>query len=147
MQLASQLDLGAARAIVAAALAHRRSSGYQPMAVAVLDAGGHLIALEREDRGSYLRPTIAIGKASGAVAMGLGSRELARKAEQVPSFVQALITMTGGGLVPVPGGVLIRPAAGAPAIGAAGASGDTSDRDEECVVNAITSLGLVADPG
>ena len=141
------LNLATACAIIAVTFERRRASGYQPFAVAVLDAGGHLIAVEREDGASYLRPTIAIGKASGALAMGFGSRELARRAERTPAFVQALTQMTGGGLVPVPGGVLVRAAADSPAIGAVGVSGDTSDHDEECAVHAIGSAGLTADPG
>jgi uncharacterized protein GlcG (DUF336 family) len=152
MRPAGQLDPGplnldAARAIIAATFEQRRTSGFLPLAGAVLDAGGHLIAVEREDGASYLRPAIAIGKASGALGMGLGSRELARRAGQAPAFVQALTQMTGGGLVPVPGGVLIRAAADSPAVGAVGVSGDTSDHDEECAVHAIGSARFTADPG
>ena len=49
--------------------------------------------------------------------------------------------MFAEGLVPVPGGVLIRDAA-ARSIGAAGASGDTSDNDEAALIAAIAEAGL-----
>jgi uncharacterized protein GlcG (DUF336 family) len=146
---AATLDLQTARAIVAAALALRRERGYAPLTVVVLDAGGHLVALEREDGASILRPQIAVGKASGALGMGSGSRTLGELAAARPSFIASLASIAPGGFVPVPGGVLVRPAgepAGSP-LGAVGISGDTSDRDEECAVHAIVSVGLSADPG
>jgi len=53
---------------------------------------------------------------------------------------------SGGRIVPVPGGVLIRDAAGE-VVGAVGISGDASDKDETCAVHGITSAGLVPDTG
>ena len=52
------------------ALAVGASCPPRPLTIAVLDAGGHLVALQREDGASMLRPQIAIGKAGGAVALG-----------------------------------------------------------------------------
>jgi uncharacterized protein GlcG (DUF336 family) len=49
-------------------------------------------------------------------------------------------------MVPVPGGVLIRDPSGT-LIGAVGVSGDTSDNDELCAVEALHAAGLVADTG
>ena len=74
------LTLSAASIIVDKALAEARARGFQPLTVAVLDAGGHLVALKREDRSSLLRPQIATGKAWGALGMGFGGREFARRA-------------------------------------------------------------------
>ena len=48
--------------------------------------------------------------------------------------------------MPVPGGVLIRDTAGE-IIGAAGISGDTSDKDETCAVYGIACAGLTPDTG
>jgi len=45
------------------------------------------------------------------------------------------------GIVPVPGGILILDEAGA-VIGAAGASGDSSDNDETALVAATADTGL-----
>jgi uncharacterized protein GlcG (DUF336 family) len=57
------LTLKQASVIVDKALAKAREMKFRPMCVAVLDNGGHLKALKREDGASILRPTIAIGKA------------------------------------------------------------------------------------
>jgi uncharacterized protein GlcG (DUF336 family) len=135
-----------ARQIVAAALAHGRAAGMQPLAVLVLDAGGHAVAFEREDGASNLRFQIADGKAYGALGMGIGSRALFERARQAPSFVQAVNGAFGGRLVPVPGGVLVRDGDGA-LIGAVGISGDNSDNDEAAAVAGIEAAGLTADTG
>src|SRR5688572_29149113 len=127
------LSCALATRIVADALAEGRSRGFARLTAAVLDAGGHLIALARDDGSSLLRPQIAMGKAWGVLGMGFGGRELARRAAAVPGFIAALIEMSDGKVVPVPGGVLIRDAAGA-ILGSVGVTGDTSDNDELCAV-------------
>ena len=132
--------------LVAVAIDTGRELRLRPLAVAVLDPGGQLRAFGREDDAGILRPEIAIGKAWGALGMGIGSRALAAAAEARPSFVAALGPVSQGRIVPVAGGVLIRDAGGA-LLGAVGISGDTSDQDEACALRAIESLGLQADPG
>ena len=139
------LTLDVAQEIIAIALEQRRARGMKPLTIAVLDAGGHLIALAREDGTSTLRPEIAQGKANGAIAMGLGSRALFKRALEQPFFIQAMNELAGGSLVPVPGGVLIRDDTGI--IGAVGITGDTSDNDEACAITAIKAAGLRADGG
>ena len=148
----SVLSLGQASTIVEHALRHARELDLPPMTVAVLDAGGHLVAFAREDGSSLLRERIARGKALGALNMGVGSRALAGRAAAHPAFINAVTALAEGNLVPVPGGVLVRAAlpdqAGAGAIiGAVGVSGDRPDLDEECAVHGIESAGLPADPG
>jgi len=142
----SSLTLQAASLIIDAALAEARSRDYAPLCVAVLDAGAHLVALQRQDGASLMRPQIAIAKATGALGMGYGSRELARRANAAPVFYNALFTVSGGAMAPSPGGVLIRDAGGT-VIGAVGISGDTGDADEACAVAGINKAGLTADPG
>src|ERR671925_1015793 len=102
-----QLTLEQASIIADKTLAKARESKYRPMCVAVLDEGGHLKALKREDGASILRPQIAIGKAWGAVGMGESSRSLSERLKDRPTFLGALSTMSGGKVVPVAGGVLI----------------------------------------
>ena len=140
------LTLAQATTIVDKALEKGRELGLQPLTVAVLDAGGHLTALKREDKSSILRPQIAQGKAWGVLGMGFGGRELARRAAGNPMFMGALSDASGGKMVPVPGGVLIRSAAG-DIIGSVGITGDTSDNDETCAVAGIKAAGLVPDTG
>lgn len=143
----ARLGLAAAQAIAAEAVALGHRSGYQPLTVAVLDGGGHVVLLHREDGSSILRPQIASGKAWGALGMGMGSRELGRRAQERPEFFAALSDLAPGGLVPVPGGVLVREPRSRDVLGAVGISGDTSDHDEECAVHGIQQAGLLPDSG
>ena len=142
----SDLTLQLASLIVDKALDHGRALGLAPLTVVVLDAGGHLKAAKREDGSSLLRPEIAMGKAWGVLGMGFGGRELARRAARAPQFFTALIEASGGRMVPVAGGVLIRSPAGA-ILGSVGISGDASEKDEACAVHGIAAAGLVADTG
>ena len=140
------LNLQTATAISTRALAVGREINAAPLTVAVLDAGGHLISLQREDGASLLRPQIAIGKAWGAMALGKDSRLIAADAQQRPAFIGAVNNLADGKLVPAPGGVLIRNEQGE-VIGAVGITGDTSDIDEQCAISALESLGLTAGVG
>lgn len=136
-----RLTLDQASTIVDAALRAGRDAALAPLSVAVLDAGGHLVAFKREDRSGILRFDIAFGKAWGALGMGMGSRELAGRAEKQPSFMAAIAAASGGRVIPVPGGVLVQDAAGE-TLGAVGISGDLSDKDEACAVTGIEAAGL-----
>jgi uncharacterized protein GlcG (DUF336 family) len=134
------LTLEQASVIVDKALATARESKFRPMCVAVLDGGGHLKALKREDGASILRPTIAVGKAWGAVGMGESSRRLSERLKDRPAFLGALSTMSQGKVVPVAGGVLIMRQNDI--IGAVGVSGGTADEDEVCAIAGIQAAGL-----
>jgi len=140
------LTLAQASTILDTALKKGREKNFQPLSVAVLDAGGHLVAFKREDKSGILRFDIAFGKAWGALGMGFGSRTLFERAEKTPMFFTALAAASGGRVVTNPGGVLIRDSAGT-IIGAVGISGDTSDNDELCALAGIEAAGLKADPG
>ena len=139
------VTLAQASTIVDVALNKGRETGCAPLTVAVLDAGGHLVAFKREDRSGILRFDIAYGKAWGALGMGFGSRELAERAGKNPLFFGVLANVAQGRLVPVPGGVLIKDAG--TVLGAVGISGDTSDKDEVCAVAGIEAAGLKAAVG
>ena len=140
------VTLAQASTIVDAALKAGRDAKFMPLVVAVLDAGGHLVAYKREDKSGILRFEIAYGKAWGALGMGLGSRTLASRAPKQPAFFTALAAVSGGRLVPGPAGVLIRDKDG-DVIGAVGISGDVADNDEKCAIAGIEAAGLTADPG
>lgn len=142
----AELTLAQAQAIVTAALAHARANGFSKLAVAVLDARGAMKAFAAEDGTSLSRGEMARGKANGAVSVGLGSRALHRMATERPHFVEGLHSCVNGPLLPVPGGVLVRDAAGA-LLGAVGISGDTSDKDEDAACAGIAAAGLLADMG
>lgn len=142
----AMITLQVASQIVDAALQSARTGSLKPLTAVVLDAGGHDVVLKREDGAGILRVEIARGKAWGALGMGLGSRELSRRAEHNPRFFAALAAASGGRVIPNPGGVLIRDREGA-LIGAIGISGDTADRDEACAITGITAADLVPEAG
>ena len=140
------ITLDQARTVVDHALQHAREQAFPPMTVAVLDAAGNLVAFAREDRSSLLRERIARGKAHGALNMGIGSRALAARAESHPHFINALVALAEGNLVPVPGGVIVRDQSG-DIIGAVGVSGHLSDDDEACAIAGIDAASLRPDRG
>lgn len=140
------LTLDHANTIIDAAFAEGKARNFAPLCIVVLDAGGHVLALKRDERASIYRPEIATGKAAGCIGMGFGGRELAKRAANMPSFITGIQTIFPKGVVPVPGGVLIRSQDGA-LLGAVGVTGDTSDNDEICAVAGIVAAGLAADTG
>lgn len=137
----SALSLENANAIIEAAFLESSKLSLQPMSIAILDAGGHLIAFQRQDKAAILRFDIAYAKAYGALGMGIGSRGLAIKAKEIPDLIAGAVAASKGRLIAAPGGVLIVDAKNE-IIGAAGASGDTSDNDERVVIVGIQSIGL-----
>ncbi len=139
----SRISLEQANTLIAAALAKGRALGLKPLTVAVLDAGGCLIALQRQDGASNLRPQIAIGKANGALALGVSSRKIGEMAVERPTFIASLGPIAAQGLIPAAGGIILVDGAGAP-IGAVGVTGDTSDNDETCALAGAAAAGLKA---
>lgn len=137
------ISLEQARTVIAATRAKGREMGLNPLTVVILDAGGHFVAMEREDGSGYGRPDIAGGKAAGALAMGVSSRKLGDMAAERPTFIAALSAAWEGKLIPAAGGILIRDASGA-LLGAVGVSGDLSDNDEEAALSGIAAAGLMA---
>ena len=139
----SRITLEQANKIVAAAFEKGKQLGLKPLSVAVLDPGGHLIAFQRQDGASTLRPQIAAGKAGGALALGVSSRTIGTMAQERPTFVASLGSIAPHGVVPAAGGVIVVDADGAP-LGAVGITGDTSDNDEACALAGIAAAGLTA---
>ena len=142
----SSISLQQAMLIAEKSLERGRELGFEPLTVVVLDDGGQVKVILRDDGCSLLRPEIATGKAAGALNMGFGGRELARRAAKMPMFFTALNAMSDGRMVTVPGGVLMRDAQGV-VVGAVGISGDVSENDEICAVAGIKAAGLMPDTG
>ncbi|MFO1033603.1 MAG: heme-binding protein [Hyphomicrobiales bacterium] len=67
-------------------------------------------------------------------------------AKDRPHFFAGAVSAIAGGIVPVPGGVLIKSKEGV-ILGAIGVSGDTSDNDEAAALAGIAAAGLVGDGG
>lgn len=137
------LTLSQSNRIIEVALAKGREMGLPPLGVAVLDPGGHLIAMQREDGLSFLRVKICQAKAHSALGMGTHTRHLAARYElggRAEGFVNALNALSGGNVITVPGGVLVRAGDGA-MLGAVGVSGAASEDDEACAVAGIEAAG------
>ncbi len=139
------MDLATAQKILDAAMAYAVEKKFKPMAMGVIDARGALVAFAAQDGTSLKRGEIALGKANGAVALGMGSRALMKRAETQAYFIDAATAAIGGSLIPVPGGVLIKSAG--KLLGAIGISGDTSDNDEAAALAGIAAAGLDSDAG
>jgi uncharacterized protein GlcG (DUF336 family) len=144
-RLTCALSLDAASRIVDAALGAARKHGLEPLTVVVLDAGGHDLALKREDGSGIIRVQIARAKAYGALGMGLSSRAIGERLGARPVFANALTVIAEGRLATAAGGVLIRDAQGA-VIGAVGISGDTSEKDEFAAISGVRAAGLQPEP-
>jgi len=140
---AFRISLAQANAIIAAVFAKGKELGFKPLSVVVCDGGGHVIAFQRQDGTSFLRLEIALGKAAGALALGVSSRKIGEMAVERPAFVTALSGIPPHGLVPAAGGVIVKGSDGF-AIGAVGVTGDTSDNDEICTLAGIAAAGLTA---
>ena len=144
-KVASSLTLDEATTIVETVITKARELKYNPLVVVVIDSGGHLVAMVREDGNGPLRFGIAHGKASAAVGMGIPSRYFESGGlAQRPQFVNALNGVAGGKFIPVPGGVLI--IRDNEIVGAVGVSGDTSDNDEHVAILGIRAAGLKSSP-
>ncbi len=139
----SVLTLKKANQIINGALATARHLNLAALTVVVLDENGFIKAIQREDGCAMLKQEIALAKAWGAVHMGMSSRSLAVVAEQRPAFMNALVDISGGKVMPVPGGVLVRDEDNH-IIGSVGISGDVSDQDERSAVAGIKAAGFIA---
>lgn len=137
------ITLGQAQTIIAGAFAKGDGEGFKPLTVAVLDAGGHLIAVARQDGSSAHRPGIAIGKASGVIGLRVSSRTVGEMAADRPTFIASLGQIAPHGMIPAAGGVLVA-GDGGDTIGAFGVTGDVSDNDEICAIAGIETAGLTA---
>ncbi len=133
--------LSQAETIIEQVLVFATAEKVKPLAVMVLDAGGHPVAFKRQDKASLFRHDIAKAKALTALGMGSDTRTLAARAANNPVFFNSLSATTNGNLVLAPGGVLIRDAQGE-LLGAIGISGDTGDIDEACALAGIEGAGL-----
>jgi uncharacterized protein GlcG (DUF336 family) len=136
----ASLTLAQANRIATAVIAKGRELSLKPLCVAVLDPGGHLIALQREDGASNLRPQIAMGKASSALGLGVSSRVIGEMAADRPTFIASLAGLADAAIIPAAGGILAH-VDGALA-GAVGVTGDTSDSDEICALFGLAEAGL-----
>ena len=132
------MNLSLARSLIAAARAEAEHRGLR-LAIAAVDAGGHLVAFEWMDGVEWVAADVALGKAYTAAAFQTASEELAERSEAVPLLAQSIVTMTGGRFVPQKGGlpVVVRGVC----VGAVGASGASGDDDVAVLEVALGAIG------
>ena len=116
-----------------------------PMAIAVMDPGGHLLALVRMDGAPWITATVAQGKAWTSAAYGTPSAAQKEKRAAMPHFAGALTTMTHGAYTPQTGAVPVY--RDSVLLGAVGASGGTGEQDEAVATAAVTALGASISAG
>jgi len=138
-----RITLAQANTIIEAAFAKGKELGLKPLSIVVVDAGGHVQAFQRADGASSMRLGIALGKAAGALALGVSSRKIGEMAAERPAFVASISGIAPSGIVPAAGGCIVKGSDGH-AIGAVGVTGDTSDNDEICTLAGIAAAGLTA---
>ena len=129
------LDARAAQAIVAGCASHAASRN-QGHAIAVVDAGGHLVAALRMDRNGSGIMDFAIAKAEASAAWGFATAQMAEGARETPGFAFAPHVVT------VPGGVPIWSADGRERLGAVGVSGEAPADDVACAEAGIAAAAL-----
>ena len=138
------ISLNDARTIIIATAKKGKEMGMKPLSTVVLDAGGHVIAFERQDGAAPGRFAIAQGKAYGTVMLGMpGSAQMART-EQQAYFMAAVNGVYGGKVIPVPGGVLVRDSNGE-VVGSVGVTGDTSENDLIAALAGIDAAGFIGE--
>jgi uncharacterized protein GlcG (DUF336 family) len=138
----TELTLSVALTIAQGALDSARKGSYKPLTVVVLDVGGHPKVILREDGTGYYGISIATAKAATVLGFNLpSSRLLGERFDARPGLVAALSAITGGGLLPGPGGKHIRSGDGR-LLGAIGVSGGAPDEDEAALDAGIASAGL-----
>jgi uncharacterized protein GlcG (DUF336 family) len=132
------LTLDLARRLIEAAEAEARERGLA-MAFAVVDAGGHVVAIARMDEADWITPEVALGKAWTAAAYRAPSAAQGDKAKDLIAFAGAISTATHGRYTPQIGGLpVILDGAAAGGMGASGATG----QEDEAVVQAALDRAL-----
>ena len=144
-RLQTSMPLKTAETIADEALKAGAEAKLLPLTVAVLDVGGNLVVLKRQDGSGNLRADVAIGKAWGALGMGISSRAIRDRLKERPAVQGALAAASDGRFIPVPGGVLALNAQGE-VVGAVGISGDASDKDEYAAISGVQKAGLKSQP-
>jgi uncharacterized protein GlcG (DUF336 family) len=131
------LSLAQANALIAAAHDHAAANGWK-IAVAVVDEGGHLVALGRMDGAFPLSSQIAEAKAAGAALWHRDGDGLAASRASHQGFFDAVSRLVRLPLIPGPGSVVVRD--GDDVLGAAGASGASGDDDRACVEAGLKAI-------
>jgi len=133
------LTLDDALRLLSAARSSATEAGV-PMTFAVMDAGGHLLALERMDGAPWVTADVAQGKAWTSAAYGAPSAAQREKMAAMPIFATAITTMTHGRYTPQTGAVPVY--RDGVLLGGLGGSGGTGEQDEAACAGAVAAAGF-----
>lgn len=106
------------------------------IAIAVTDAGGHLMAFERSNAAPFLTSTVAIDKAWTAASFGLDTmvwNEAVSQPATAPLVQHERVMAVGGGVPVIVGGQVA---------GGLGVSGGTAQQDHDVAVAALKAYGF-----
>ncbi|MEU0842626.1 heme-binding protein [Streptomyces sp. NPDC005962] len=98
-----------------------------PMSIAVVDAGGHLVAFARQDDANLVSLDIAIGKAYTSAVMRMPTADITELVQPGAPLYNLAIANTSRPLVTFAGGHPL----GHPVTGAIGISGGTVEQDDD----------------
>ena len=129
------LTADAASRIVDGCVAHAKAKK-QSHAIAIADAGGHLIALLRMDGNPPGIGEFAVQKAQAAASWQFSTAQMAAAARETPGFADA------PHIVVVPGGIPVFSADGR-FIGAVGVSGEAPNDDLACAEAGVKAAGFL----
>jgi len=115
-----------------------------PLTAVLLDAGGRVKAVLKQDGASLLRFEVSYGKAYASLALGRQSRLVLQKAKDKPLFMESFNELADGPMFLEGGGQLIRDAEGE-VVGAIGVTGDTNEVDDLCAIAGIRAAGFKSD--
>ena len=121
----------------------KRRNAY-PLTAVLLDAGGRVKAVLKQDGASLLRFEVSYGKAYAALAMGRQSRLVLQKAKEKPLFMDSFLELADGPMFLEGGGQLIRDASGE-VVGAIGVTGDVNETDDASAIAGIHACGFKTD--
>src|SRR4051812_24919210 len=131
------LALETARRLIDAGIDAAAGHGLK-LSFAVVDAGGHVVAIARMDDADWITPEVALGKAWTAAAFRTASSAQGDKAKDLVAFAGAISAATHGRYTPQIGGLPVV-IDGSPA-GGMGASGASGQEDEAVVRAALDAV-------
>jgi len=140
----TKITLAKANEMIAGAFAKGAELGLPPIGAAVVDSGGHLIAMQRQDGVTFMRGHVCQAKAWSAVALGVNTSAIAARYEsgtREEGFINAQNAYSGGRVIPLPGGVLVLDEVGE-VCGGLGVSGAAAEDDEVCARAGVESGGF-----
>jgi uncharacterized protein GlcG (DUF336 family) len=131
------LTLETARRLIDAGIDAAAGQGLK-LSFAVVDAGGHVVAIARMDGADWITPEVALGKAWTAAAFRAPSDAQGQKAKDLVAFAGSISAATHGRYTPQIGGLPLE--IDGQAAGGMGASGATGQEDEAAVRAALEAV-------